>query len=507
MRRLWPILALLGTAAHGGRILDIFEFRVEGAEHLSAMEVEAAVNPFLGPGRPLEDVERARLALEKAYSDKGYQSVSVATPPQTVRDGVVVLRATEGKVGRLRVRGSHWFSLSEIKSEAPSMAEGTVPNFNDIVADIAVLNQLPDRRITPALRAGALPGTIDVDLNVVDRLPLHGSVELNNRSSADTTRQRLSASLHYDNLWQLGHSLHLSMQLAPRRLRDGKVFSGSYLARFPGTPWLSLTVNGIIQDSDINTLGGTAVLGRGRIFGGRATFTLPGTASFFQTVTGGIDYKHFGKELPSDPFAAPIVYWPLSVQYGASLSGESSQTQLSGTLTLNLRGLGSHDDAFDARRFKATGSFAALRADLSHTQELPWGMQLFGRAQGQYTGDALIPSEQLTAGGAESVRGYLEAQAAGDFGGMVTAEARSPPLARFGGNLRGLLFLDGARIAIHDHLPEQKRVFILWSAGAGARARLFDRFLASFDLGIPLRSEGTTQRFHPRGHFRIEGEF
>ncbi|HUJ27004.1 MAG TPA: ShlB/FhaC/HecB family hemolysin secretion/activation protein [Myxococcales bacterium] len=491
------VLLLLAAAARAERVLDILEYRVEGVENLSNEEVERAVMPFLGPQRPIGDIELARAALEKAYSDKGYQSVTVAIPPQTVRQGVVVLKATEGKVGRLRVRGSRWFLPSEIKSEAPSLAEGAVPNFNDIVRDIVVLNQMPDRRVTPALRAGAVPGTIDVDLNVQDRLPLHGSVELNNRYSAGTTQQRLIGTLHYDNLWQKGHELSLSFQVAPRRTSDGEVFSGSYLARV--TPWLSLTATGIVQNSDISTLGSTTVIGRGRIFGGRATFTLPSGADWFQTLSAGVDYKHFGKEIDSDPFSTPIVYWPLSIQY--ALAGELS---LALSLVANLRGLGNGDDAFDARRYKATGSFFYLRGEASRTQELPRGLQLFARLQGQVATDPLLPSEQFAAGGAESVRGYVEAQAAGDSGLIGTLELRSPALW---GDLRVHAFFDGGRVSQLDPLPEQSHVFFLWSAGAGARVRLFDRLAGSLDLAEPLRTEGATPRGRLRGHFRVQGEF
>ena len=57
---------------------------------------------------------------------------------------------------------------------------------------------------------------MDIDLNVKDKLPLHGSAELNNRASADTKPLRVNASLSYDNLWQLGHSVGASFQRAPQ---------------------------------------------------------------------------------------------------------------------------------------------------------------------------------------------------------------------------------------------------------------------------------------------------
>src|SRR5262249_44937774 len=201
---------------------------------------------------------------------------------------------------------------------APSVAEGTVPNFNEIVRDVYLLNQLPDRRVTPSLRAGAVPGTVDVDLNVQDHLPLHGSLELNNRYSANTVPARLNGSLHYDNLWQKGHSLSLSFQVAPQRLEDAMVFSASYLARLPDAPWLSFTFHGVLQNSGVSPRGGAAAQGRGRIFGGRVTSVLPATASLFHSLGAGLDYKHFGPDLVADPFAVPIAYWPATLQYGAS---------------------------------------------------------------------------------------------------------------------------------------------------------------------------------------------
>jgi hemolysin activation/secretion protein len=162
---------------------DIDDFAVQGVNTLPQLELEQAIYPFLGPNKTADDVEKARAALEKAYHDKGYQTVSVSVPAQNVQNKVVVLKVTELKVGRLRVKNSRYFDVNKIKTDAPSLREGSVPNFGDVTKDIVSLNQWPDRKVTPALRAGVTPDTVDVDLNVDDTLPLHGSVELNNRQS------------------------------------------------------------------------------------------------------------------------------------------------------------------------------------------------------------------------------------------------------------------------------------------------------------------------------------
>ena len=94
------------------------------------MEIETAVYPFMGPGRTRDDVEHARAALEKAYHDRGYQSVVVEVPAQTVADAVVRLHVVEAAVGRLRVTGSRYFSPDFIRTQTPALKEGQVPDFN-----------------------------------------------------------------------------------------------------------------------------------------------------------------------------------------------------------------------------------------------------------------------------------------------------------------------------------------------------------------------------------------
>ncbi len=243
--------------------LYVREYRVRGTKVLPAVEVEKAVYPFLGPERTPDDIEAARAALEKAYHDQGFQTVFVAVPPQTGRRGVIFLEVTEAKVGRLRVKGARYYLPSDILKRAPSMQEGRVPNFNEVTKDIVGLNQSADLRVTPSVQPGVEPGTVDIDLTVKDTFPLHGSIELNNRYSADTVPLRLNGSLSYNNLWQLGHSLGFSFQVAPERLDDAKVFSGYYTAKIPGFNDVSLTLQGTKQDSNVSTLGGAAVAGRG----------------------------------------------------------------------------------------------------------------------------------------------------------------------------------------------------------------------------------------------------
>jgi len=506
---------------------DIDEYRVDGADELRQIDVEEAVYPFLGPGRTADDIEKARAALEKAYHDKGYQTVSVAVAPHDMQGGVVILKVMEGRVGRLRVAGSRYYDLAEIKRKAPSLAEGRLPDFNAVTKDIVALNQWPDRKVTPALRAGVTPGTVDVDLNLEDKPPLHASVELNNRASPNTTSQRLTASARYENLWQLGHSFSFTYQVAPQRQNDALVFSGSYLARFPECEWLSVLVYFVKSKSDIATLGGTNVIGPGEVFGTRAVITLPGRQGFFHSLSLGPDYKHFGQEVRQGDagFSTPVHYYPFVTTYTATWQNEGALTQLNAGITFGTRGLGSDAFEFDDKRFKASGGFVYFKGDLSHTQDLPHGFQVYGKAQGQISDSPLVSSEQFSAGGLDTVRGYFESEVIGDKGIAGTAELRSPDIASWIKPLlkeaatadkpqisllddwRVFLFVDAAHVSIHEPLPEQETHFDLASYGVGTRFKLLQYANGQLIYAVPMKDQATTVAFDRRLLFRVWGEF
>ena len=476
----------------------IQEYRVTGSKILSAAEIGDTVYPFLGPGRTVDDVEQARAALEKVYHEKGYQTVTVEIPEQQGRGGVVFLQVIESKVGRLRVKGSRYFSLDEIRKSAPSIAEGKVPNFNDLTQEIIGLNQWPDRRITPTLKEGEEPGTVDVDLNVKDTLPLHGNLELNNRYSPNTSELRLNGGASYDNLWQLGHAAGVSFQISPENLTDVKVISGYYLARLPNVDWLTLTLQATKQDSNVSTLTGSAVAGKGDTIGLRAGVTLPPLKNYVHSVTFGIDYKDYQQNimLAGVDTSTPLYYYPLSLAYSGTWLEKGSTTALNAGVYFGIRGLGSTPTSFDNSRYLADGNFVYFRGDLSHEHDLPGGFQFFAKVQGQISDQPLVSAEQMAVGGLSTVRGYLEGEVPGDNAFIGSIELRSPSLISWlgkdAGEWRIYAFFDGGYVTINDPLPEQDSHWQLASIGAGSHIRLFDHLNGSIDAGLPLISQTNT---------------
>ncbi|HEX7868270.1 MAG TPA: ShlB/FhaC/HecB family hemolysin secretion/activation protein [Variovorax sp.] len=509
-----PAPAAAATPAGPERKVDIAEYIVRGNTVLDARAIEKAVTPFLGPERTLKDVEGARDALLAAYQAAGYQSVYVDLPEQQVTQGVVFLQVNETRVGRVRVVGAEYNSPLDVRDQVPALKEGGVPNFNQAQTELAALNRGPKRQVMPLVRQGSMPGTMDVDLKVEDSSPWRASAGLNNDYSPDTRKLRASFSLGHDNLWQLGHSASISFFGAPQDLNQTKVISASYTAPIRGTNW-SLEANAFSSDSNVATVGGTDVLGKGHSFGVKATYTVPNAGDWWHAFSVGVDFKN-NKEaltLKGSGDTVPLKYAPITLSYSGFKQSEKSQYGVGISLVVGTSSsfkYGSDWAAFDYKRYKSSPSFMVLKTDLNGTHTFDGGSQLAFRFNGQMTDSPLVSSEQIAGGGMNSVRGYLSAEATGDYGVVGSLELRSKPLTFLGSaveNWRVYAFADAARLRLKSPLPEQQDRFSLYSVGVGTTFKVGQYFAGRVDIGYPLTDGPRTKKHDPRVNFSLTANY
>lgn len=493
---------------------DIWEYQVEGNTLLPTVDVERAVYAHLGERRSIDDVTAAQRQLEAAYHSRGYGTVLVDIPEQDVEGGVVRLKVTEAPVRRLSVSGSRYFSLGKIKAGVPSLAEGKAPHLPTVQKELAALaNRSRDRVITPVLKPALEPGKLDVDLQVKDTLPLHGTLEFNDRFSADTKRLRLSASVRYDNLWQRGHSLGVSYLVAPENRDEVEVVSANYLWRFERLDHL-LSLYAVRSNSDIATVGTLGVIGNGTIAGARYTIPLKALDGYFHTLTMGLDYKNFGESiglLGNDAINSPISYTMFNANYNGTWYGEGYLSRLDFTLNAAPRGLGNTEKEFSRKRFSAEPNFVFATLSLDHERRV-WGdLRLFGRVGGQVANSPLINNESYAAGGVNNVRGYLESEKQGDDALNAVFELRHavprPFSFEYLQELEAFTFTDVTALRIKDPLPGSVEEAMLWSAGLGFRARGLDSVNAMLLWAMPLRDSERTKAGDSRLHFNLGYEF
>ncbi len=496
---------------------DVLEYRVLGNTILPTVAVERAVYPYLGPGKSLEIVEHARADLEQAYHSAGFGTVFVDIPDQSVDNGVVRLHVTEGKLRRVAVEGARFFSAKEIRSAIPAASAGTTPDLKAITSQLAALNTLTtDRQVTPVLGAGPTPGTVDLSLKVNDKLPLHGSVEVNDRYTADTDRLRATVALSYDNLFNDLDNVSLQYQTSPQDTSQVAVLAGSYTAHLNdnGDRLSFLYVH---SDSNVAALGTLSVLGKGQIFSTRYQVPYVNTARSSQTLALALEYKDFKESIQLDPdsqFKTPISYFNLSFSH-TSLWRFEGGNQFVWTSSANFgpRGAGNGEQEFADKRYRGRPDYFYLRSEANVRFGLPFGTSLRISAAGQYAVDPIIANEQFSIGGADGVRGYLEAEELGDIGFRTGVELGSPTLGFFEKRLLldGFLFYDIGRVSTLDPLPNQDGTVspnaALSSWGAGINLFGFDHLSGTLQWARPIWNGARTTAGDSRFHFVVRSSW
>lgn len=491
---------------------NVFEFQIDGNSVMPKGKLEEAVYPFLGEAKTIDDVEKARSALEKTYQDAGYLTVSVSIPQQEVNQGLVKLKVTEGSVEKLRIKDSKYTSLAEIKSRVPEFEEGKVPNFPVAQQQLGTVNRGQNRQVTPVLRPGKSPGKVEVDLKVQDQLPVHGSLEVNDKYSQNTTKTRINGSLRYENLWQKDHSIGISFQMSPENTDEVKVLSATYL--IPRMNGDYFAAYGVLSKSSAkaSSVGDLSVVGNNNILGARYIHPLPMLENYYHSATVGADYKDSNDSASE----LPISYTAFMLGYDGTRQGKESQTQFNLGLNFSVRGFGNKEEQFAYKRFLAQPNYVFLRSELKHTQKLPYDWSIQAKLGGQVASGPLVSAEQFAMGGVDSVRGYLESSALGDNGAMTSIELRTPPLKKFVNSdlvktnfkeLYAFSFIDAARVSIYDPLPGQTKTSDLLSVGLGIKLKATNGIFGNLDYAHALRNAGDVKSGDDRLHFRLGYEW
>lgn len=493
------------------QVFDLLDFQIDGNTQLSQRDLENALYPFLGSERSMSDIDAARKSLENFYHAAGYLTVYVDVPPQELKDGRVRLQVTEGYIERLRVSGSQYHSQQKIIEQVTEVQPGKVPDFNLMQKELGQINLNNDLQVVPVLREGKILGSVDAELKVQDQLPLHGSVELSDRYSQNTPHARINSGIHYDNLWQQGHSIGLNFTTAPGHSDQTTVWHASYVM-----PWndASIALYALHSDSAASTVGDISVLGVGTVFGVRWNSHGISQGNWTHTLSVGLDYKSFEQTVnlsagsSTSGYKTPIHYLPWQLQWHArGLTEDGVQNNIGLAANFSLRGLGNDDFQFENNRYKALASYLYIRGDLETIFPIGHSRLIF-RGGSQWSSQPLISNDQYAIGGAESVRGYTEAARIGDRGlnGSLEWQSASIKLPLWligsgGSDLRWLAFYDWARASILEPLPSQTTHFRLASLGLGFRLQVKRHLSTFFDIARPLLpdSDGHQQiRLHSR---------
>jgi hemolysin activation/secretion protein len=507
---------------------EIKEYIVKGNTLLPYEGITEGLKFYTGQNKTAKDVEEARKYLEGLYHKDGYPTVLVNIPPQEVQEGFVTLEVIESKIGDVRVTGNRYHTKERILGMLPSFRRGNILFVPEVQKEVNKANTGDDLKVTPILMPGSVLGTTDVELKVTDYFPLHGSIELNNRSSHDTSSLRLNGIIHYDNLWQMEHSLTLQYQASPQDTSEVKAFAASYVLPAPWNGDNILAAYWVWSNSQTAFGEGYQMIGKGNVYGIQYAVPLPYYKLYSHSISFGLDYKDMKETQGSVGGEAnvktPVTYLPFNIGYNANLPDSEGTTRFNAGISTAFRSFVTKESEFEQDRYMARSDYLITKLGAEREQTLPKDTSLYVKVDGQLSSQPLINNEQYSAGGMMNVRGYKESEVLGDNALHGTLELRAPDMLKLPGttklasyifskgspesrNLTPYIFYDAAMLTIIDPLPGQDKRSSLEGTGLGLRGNLSRYFQFETDYALALKKTDQTKRGDRMLHFFIKGQF
>ena len=528
---------------------QITSYSVEGSAILEQAKIDAVLRPYKGSDRQLSDIESARSELEKAYHAAGYPTVVVMLPEQTIDTGVVKLQVLEGRLLQITVTGNEHYDWVSIREKLPSVQPGALLYEPTFVKELGMLNGNPDRKIAPILKPGIEPGTVNLELRVKDRLPVHGKLEADNRGPITTPQNRLLAEIQHANLFGGDEILTVNTVQTPTDWGAVQNYGASFVypVKWPDhllAVYASKSQSqSVLAGSAISVGGGgnVTIAGNAIVAGFRYIVPLfPGGQDTHQ-LSAGIDYKRL--EPTNATFANggtavvlnKIRYAPVSLAYTGFYPDRVFSEYFGQTkMTLSAKGYvagtvpggakedfaGDPNDPFGQPPLRrgSTGTFAVIQGGLDRVQSLPGDFSLLLHADGQWASQPLIPAEQYFAGGFDTVRGYRQSETIADHAIRGRAELTTPelfaiPVDRIWQRRRSsdytirvkvAAFYDAAQLWVQQPTPGQIPQFRLEGVGGGIRVK-FPKDIGHLiiDQGFVLHETLNTKRGDTFVHFSV----
>ncbi len=442
---------------------------------------------------------------------EGYLLVDVLLPPQNISDGTLRLAVVASRVRQIRFQGNRWFSENTLR-QSLSLAQGEIIRVTDLDRAINWSNTNPFRRVR--IHVEALPNTGEADLvvGVQERLPLRLTATYDNTGNDVLGKNRYGAALTYGNLWGRDHQItyqysttdqrelfqaHTFDYRVPNRWRHIASLSGSYIEVAPSFLGGAFSQLGRSISADLKYI---VPLSRGRW-----QFENSATLSFRQS-NNNLEY-----------YGTPVL-GNTTDTFNLSVGAIGFREDTTGRWIVSANVFGSPGNVnsrntervFADSRIGAKPRYAYSQLWVQRLTRLAPGVVLSNRilAQVGATGN-LLASDQLSIGGASSVRGYKERIFSGDTGVTVNHEIQRflkpvslgkhlPPLETY-----FLGFWDYGRTYIRRPLGNEINNRTLQSFGVGVRFAIPNRLNGSIDYGRQFTPTGYSDGGRDRLHVRV----
>ncbi|MCG8365049.1 MAG: ShlB/FhaC/HecB family hemolysin secretion/activation protein [Pseudanabaenales cyanobacterium] len=462
---------------------SVSQIEVLGSTVLQA-QIAALVKPYENRDVAFDDLIELRSAITQLYIEDGYITSGAFLPiNQDLSDGVVQIQVVEGELEQISITGLKRLRRGYVRNR---LALATAPPLNqqDLEATLQLLQLNPlIEQVNAELTTGRRPGSNILQVDLKESPAFHANLEGDNYRSPSIGSEQFQVGLAHDNFFGFGDRLNAGYSTTDGLDSVDVAYAIPLNAR-EGTLRLRYNNNdSLIVEEDFEDLG---IRSETETFSISFRQPLTRTPSHELALGLGIDRRRSQTFILDDD--------PFSFSVGPE-DGESNITVIrffqdwvnrDARTVLAARSQFSFGiDAFDAtvNDSGTDGRFFTWLGQFQWVQQLPHRILLLVRVDAQLTPDSLLPLEQFSLGGVNTVRGYRQNQLVSDNGVLSSVELRIPLTAnpqRF----QLTPFVD-VGYAWNNRTPGPTPNTIA-GLGLGARWQIAPTLAARLDYGVPL---------------------
>ena len=478
------------------------KFNVEGSTVFSDEELQAVLKDYIDRPLTFTELLQTETVISRLYTENGYINSGAVIPEQEIRDGIVQINIIEGDLDEIKVTVNGRLNEDYIRSRIEKGTKKPL-NINDLQEALQLLQLDPlVENLTAELAVGVSRERWLLDVVVNQANAFNPVIFGNNSRTPSVGSFQRGAELNHDNLLGFGDRFSFIYKNT-----DGSDdFDANYT--FPinasnGTVGFryryveSDIVEEPFDEADIESETDQYQLTI------RQPIILTANSQSTQEVAVGLEFSRQSNE------TTILGGEPIDLSPGADENGETNisairlfqdWTRRTRSSVLAARSQFSIGvDLFDAtiNEDAPDSEFFAWRGQVQWLRQLnaESGINLLLRSDVQISASDLVPLEQFSIGGINSVRGYRQDVLLGDSGVFASAEVRIP-LYRWANNQNalsiipfidfGTVFGDSGETVIDEDT--------LFSLGTGIQLAISDRLRARIDYGIPLIDVESTER-------------
>jgi hemolysin activation/secretion protein len=490
---------------------------VDTALHLPASLVDSLQQEFMGQPMSMAFLNRMVKKINKAYQETDFPLVDAYLPEQDITKGHVSVIVREAVLGTVKVEGAKHSNPGYMARQV-RVQPGERIDTKKIASDVAWLNENPIRNVNVIYERGKQEGSSDVVLKTTETNPVKAYLGYANSGLRSTGLNQVSGGVSMYQLFGTEQSLAYNFT-GNQELDHLKAHALVWDIPFPWRHRLQLL--GVYVDSATQSGQAAGMLGvNGRNRQLTAAYTVPLASAWSKMThkaTFALDYKSttsdiiFGGSTFSQNTAEVFQF---RAGYNGMITDPLGYTRFGISAIYSPGNVLGHNNyaAFDSLRAASQAKYWYAKAELDRLIRLPLGFSALLHTAGQYSNTRLLPTEQMLAGGYQTVRGFNESSARGDRGMIANMELNLPllHLITLGGkqadNLNTFAFYDIAYLqSVGDYATEPN--LNLQSTGVGLRYSLNNNLDLRLAYGWTLQHAGLPNAPSGRLHFGMNVKY